>query len=272
MTQRIKACFLIMIVSTQSFLPLFGGASVVDWADLPSDAKTLLEQIQEVKVCIDQLINLLDELDHWKDMAQKLMGRDGFRLRDIEDFYTRNSLGLFYSGPSALGGLADAIDSGASARVIAQRLKRVFDVMPMVEEWETGTFKINGELKDRMEVMQQSHALGYSGITEGLATVGNARISYEENKEVIEFTRDVWENPNFGEQESLDMIHVQLSQLIDLLTQEQALLTGLTGMNATTTNQAMVYESEGYRTQAGTLLYLSNSIDAWQPVNDQAIQ
>ena len=262
--------FLLVLTSIQQ--TSYAGAPVVDWADLPADSKSLLEQIQEVKVCIDQLINLLDELDHWKEMAQKLGGRDGFRLRDIETFYSKNTLEFFYSGPGALGALAEAIDHGANARTIAQRLKQVFNVMPQVGDWQTGRFQITGDLKKRVEVLQKANALGYGGITEGLATVGNSRISYDENKKTLEFTRDVWENPSFGEQESLDLIHVQMSQLIDLMAQEQALLTALTNMNATTTNSTMVNQSEASRIEEGTLKLLSQSIDRWEPVNDNVIQ
>lgn len=250
----------------------YAGAPVIDWADIAFDILELFEQIAEVMTTVDQLITLYEEMEHWHKQAQKLAGRDGFRLRDIKQFYSTNTLGYFYELEGDLGRLASLIDDGADADSIARELKEVFPQSRRVGDWNTGSFDVGDQFKERLETMQKATALGYSGVTEALATVGSSRKSFEENEDVYESTRDAWENPSNGEQEALDLIHVQMAQLVDLMIQEQVLLTSLANSESAGINHEMTAENQRLLAAEDGLKSLSESMNGFTPVDDQVVR
>lgn len=260
--------FLILTPNHQAL----AGAPVIDWTDIAFDILEVFEQVAEVMTTIDQLITLYNEIEHWRAQAQKIVNRDGFRLRDIEQFYSRNTLGHFYALEGGLGRLADLIDHGASAAQIANEIKEVFPQAHKVDRWQTGRFDMGDGYKDRLETLQKAGALGYSSVTESLASVGSARKSYEENEEVFEDTRNAWENPSHGEQEALDLIHVQLAQLVDLKVQQQVLMTALANQDAMNTNHDLVGESQRLLAAEEMLNSITRSLNGYQGVNDQVVR
>ena len=214
--------------------------AVTDLIDLPIEIQDLLNNVQQVKVAIDQLIMLMDEYEHWKWQAKKLT-RNGFRLRDLEAFLTQNTLSAFYGG-SALSDLAQAIDGGGDPGEIAQAMTRVYPPAEPVEDWETGDFNLTERFLERVRTLQLAGALNYTGAVEAFSNVGKARTNGLENQEVYRKTMDLFENPQHGEQEAQDLLNVQLGQLVDLSTQEQAMLNGFGSSLASAMNQRLVQE------------------------------
>ncbi|MDJ0841811.1 MAG: hypothetical protein QNK37_35235 [Acidobacteriota bacterium] len=263
MTRR----FAILLILFSSFPFPARATSVADLKDLPIEIQDLLNSVQQVKATLDQLIVLMDEYDHWLEQSKKLT-RNGFRLRDLTPFLFQNAIGTFYNGPSGLGDLAAAIDSGGNPGAVTDALLNLFPPVDPIDEWQTGQFSISGEVVERVKTLQKAAALNYTGMTEAFANVGQARQNWFENKDVYDTTMDLFENPVHGEQEALDLITVQMGQLVDLSIQETALLNGYASALAGAANQRLAQEKEQLDTVRRSLQVLTDMIRHTPEVRD----
>ena len=259
---RLIAIALIVIAPLQ-----LRATAVTDLVDLPIEITDLLNSVQQVKAVLDQLIVLMDELDHWKEQSKKLT-RNGFRLRDLTAFLSQNTVSYFYSGPSGLATLAEAIDNGGDPGEVVGALLALFPPADPVDQWQTGRFAISGELTERIETLQKAAALNYTGMTEAFANVGQARKNWLSNKAVYETTMDLFENPVNGEQEALDLMTVQMGQLVDLTVQETALLNGYASALAGAANQRLAQEKEELDMVQRSLTVLTDMIQNTPEVRD----
>ncbi len=263
-----KPCapYLLVALLTVPGVPPVRATAVIDYLDLPIEIVDLLNSVEQVKVVIDQLIAIMDEFDHWQWQARKLT-RNGFRLRDIEQFLLQNSMGYFYGG-SGLKDLASAIDGGGDPDSVAEAMLRVYPPAEPIRDWDTGTFRIDGGFIERVENLEKAAALNYTGAVEAFSNVGKARTNWFENKEVHTLTMDLFENPANGEQESLDLLNVQLGQVVDLSIQEQAMLNGFGSALASSVNHRLVQEKQSLTDTQLTLTILTEMANQAPEIRD----
>lgn len=242
-------------------------ATVVDYTDLPFEIEGLIQQTQAVAATIDQLIVVLDQLDHWRRQAETLT-RSGFRLRELKPFILSSGLGHFYAGPGGLGQLAAAIDAGGDPGAVARGLSSVFPPAPPVERWNLAGFRLAPNYQERLETLDKAKALAYTGTTEAFAMAGQGRSNWLENHQVYEHTLALFEDPQKvgGAQQARDLLMVHLNQLVDLGTQEQAMMSGLVSTLAFRQNQVLVRQREALLNAEGLLGEMSRQQALFAPI------
>lgn len=220
----------------------FGGAPVLDPADLPIDVSGLVEDIEQLKTSIDQVRQQIEQFDHWRRQAQKMARRAEFQLKELKSLNLETAVSRFYTG-NRMARLAVALDGKGLLDEFLGTYQDAFPKMRQVPDMDFGAFSISRNLYKRfIQPKERAYGLAELGVVNALGNVSESRSKLKADNRTRDKLFLEWTQPQAGEQEALDHIAAQLYHQSQL--EQQALLNLTASVHTETTDFLKDYQEK----------------------------
>lgn len=282
-----KPIFFSFILVFSSLMPAFGGYPVIDSPDLAMDLQRMAEAMRNTRREIEKYQVMTEQLAHYYFQAKKIIDGDvdieEFLIRGFEFYFQRDIVdALFSFVDPKLDSFIQLYDGVHDLKYSINRLKREFDDLfegpKPVRTWSAPHFRLGPLLLERGERSEAAIEHIRGAIGQSLGWVGETKHAHPKDKDTYGLAHQIWknfqENPDDtrGRQLGYDLINGDLAVLKEVLQKRIRVLQSYQTTESLKQAKGLNAQDKRLKTFNESLIQLTETIDNWEPIQDNIIQ